>query len=118
VSSRDLQLASSAVTFAKRQSSRSGDHAQNLRILTAIETRIPTAQFRGTLEISCREAEILLVALNAYGDTFRSRTKHQSLFEELQHLAERLADTMEGRRTRNNRGWQLQIKPKNLAPYQ
>jgi hypothetical protein len=114
VSSRDLQLVGSAVTFTKRQSKPDPNGSQNLRILTAVETRILTAQFSGKLEISCREAEVLLSALNAYCETFRSRTKHQSLFQELHHLAERLADAMEGRKTRNHgRSPLLFIKPKD-----
>jgi hypothetical protein len=114
VSSRDLQLVGSAVTYTKQQSSRNVDSSHNFQILTAIETRIPTAQFRGCLEISSREAELLLTALNTYCEPFRSRTKHQSLFQELQHLAARLADTMEGRKTRNHgRGPLLFIKPKD-----
>jgi hypothetical protein len=118
VSSRDLQLVGSAVTFAKRQSKPDPDGSQNLRILTAVETRIPTAQFSGKLEISCREAELLLSALNAYCETLRSRTKHQSLFQELHHLTVRLADTMEGRRTRNHTGIQhFHFKPKTSARY-
>ena len=116
VSSRDLQLIGCAVTFSKQQSRRSLDASQNVGILTAVETRIPTAQFSGKLEISRREAEVLLIALNAYCETFRSRSKHQSLFQELHHLTARLADTMEGRKTRNHgRGPLLFIKPKTSA---
>src|ERR1700676_3358945 len=113
VSSRDLQLIGIAVNFTKQQSSRNVDSSQKFQILTAIETRIPTAQFRGTLDISCREAELLLAALNTYCEPFRSRAKYQSLYQELQHLAERLEDTMEGRKARNHgRGPLLFVKPK------
>ncbi len=118
VSSRDLQLIGSAVTLAKRQTNRNLHGSQDFQILTAVETRIPTAQFRRRLEISSREAELLLAALNAYCESFRSRSKHQSLFQELQHFASRLADTMEGRKTRNHgRGPLLFIKPKPSAQY-
>jgi hypothetical protein len=118
VSSRDLQLVDCAVSFSKQQSRRSLDGPQNVGILTAVETRIPTAQFSGKLEISRREAEVLIIALNLYCETFRSRTKHQALFQELHHLAARLADTMEGRKTRNHgRGPLVFIRPKTLAPY-
>src|SRR5712671_5718216 len=36
----------------------------------AIPDRIPTAQFSGKLEISCREAEVLLSALSDYSENF------------------------------------------------
>ena len=112
VSSRDLQLVGSAVTFAKRKFQRSLDGPQNFQILTAVESRFQAAQFRGTLEISCREAEVLLLALDAFCENFRSRTKYQSLFQEIDHLITRLADRMEGRRTRNTGLLQLYFKPK------
>jgi hypothetical protein len=117
VSSRDLELVGSAVTFAKRQPGYNVDGSQNLRILMAIETRIPTAQFRRNLEISCREAEVLLLALDAFCENFRSRIKHQSLFQEIDLLITRLADRMEGRRTRNTGLLQLYFKPKTSVPY-
>ena len=117
VSSRDLQLVASAVTFAKRQFQRNLDGPQNFQILTAVESRIPTAQFSGKLEISCREAELLVAALNAYCETFRSRAKHQSLFRGLHHLAARIEDKMEGRRTTNRNDLQLHIKTKISVRY-
>ena len=117
VSSRDLQLVGIAITFAKRQANRNPNDTQNVRILTAIQTRIPTAQFRGTLDISNREAEPLQGALNTYCESFRSRTKYQSLFQELHDLAVRLAETMEGHKTRNHGSPQLYIKTKTSAEY-
>jgi len=84
--------------------------------LTAVQTRIATAQFRGTLDISNREAELLQEALNTYCESFRSRTKYQSLFQELHDLAVRLAETMEGRKTRSH-GSPQYIKPKTSAEY-
>ena len=65
--------------------------------------------------MSCREAEVLAVALKAYSEAFRS-AKHQSLLQELQHLTVRLANAPEGRRTQTYPR-QLMIKPKNLEPY-
>ena len=117
VSSRHLQLITSAVAFAKRQFRSDPDGSQNVGILVAVETRIPTAQFSGKLEISCREAEVLLLALDAFCENFRSRTKYQSLFQEIDHLITRLADRMEGRRTRNTGLLQLYFKPKTSVPY-
>jgi hypothetical protein len=115
VSSRELQLIDSAVAFAKRQSSYKIDGPQNRSILMALESRTPIAQFRGTLEMSCREAEVLVVALKAYSEIFRS-AKHQSLLQELQHLTVRLASATEGRRTPTYLR-QPRIKPKNPEPY-
>ena len=116
VSSRELQLIGSAVHFAKRQTgqahqiNRSQDHG----IMLAIETRIPNAQLRGKLELSCREAEVLLLALDTFGNTFRSGTKHQLLLQELNSLTIHLADFMEGHKARMV-GMQLSVN--KSTPY-
>jgi hypothetical protein len=110
VSSRHLELITSAVTFAKRRSRSDPDGSQNVGILMAVETRIPTAQFSGKLEISCREAEVLLSALSDYSENFGFRPKHQSLFQELQHLASLLEENMEGRRMTSIQ--EFRLKPK------
>ena len=110
-----LQLIDSAVAFAKRQFSYKIDGPQTLSILSALESRTPIAQFRGTLETSCREAEVLVVALKSYSETFRS-AKHQSLLQELRQLTARLANSTEGRRTPTYPR-QPRINPKNPAPY-
>lgn len=81
----------------------------------ALESRTPIAQFRGTLEMSCREAEVLVAALEAYSEAFRS-AKHRSLLQELQHLTVRLADATEGHRTPTYPR-QPRIKPKTPEPY-
>jgi hypothetical protein len=112
VSSRDLEIVGIAIHFAKCQFQRNRDNSQDFQILTAVETRIPTAHLRGMLDISCREAELLLAALNTFCESFRSRAKYQSLFQELQFIAERLADTMQGRKTRNDGNPQFSIKQK------
>ena len=115
VSSREVQLIDSAVTFAKRHSNYKIDGPQHLAILMALESRTPIAQFRGTLEMSCREAEVLIVALKGYSEMFRS-AKHRSLLQELQDLTVRLANAMEGRRTQAYPR-QPRIKPKTPEPY-
>ena len=115
VSSRDLQLIDCAVASAKRQYNFKIDGPQKLSILMALESRTPIAQFRGTLEISCREAEVLVVALKAYSETFRS-AKHQSILQELQQLTARLVNATEGRRTPTYPR-QPRIKPKTPVPY-
>ena len=98
VSFRDLQLIGSVVNFVKRQTSNQ-DHrierSQDARILVAIETRIPDAHLRGKLEMTRREAEVLLLSLEAYSNTFRSGTKHQSVLHELHCLAQNLTDFIE-----------------------
>jgi hypothetical protein len=115
VSSRDLQLIASAVASAKRQYDYRIEGPQRLSILRTFEFRTPIAQFRGILEISCREAEVLVVALKAHLETFRS-AKHQSILQELQHLTARLVNAMEGRRTPTYPR-QPRIKPKTPVPY-
>jgi hypothetical protein len=112
VSSRDLEIVAIAVRFAKRQSQGGRNDSQNVQILTAVETRIPTAQLRGMLDISGREAELILGAIKTYSESFRSRPKYQSLFQELQLLAERLADTMEEQKPRRYGNPQFSIKQK------
>ena len=115
VSSREVQLIDSAVAFAKRRSNYKIDGPQHFNILMALESRTPIAQFRGTLEMSCREAEVLIVALKAYSEMFRS-AKHRSLLRELQDITVRLANATEGRRTPTYPR-QPRIKPKDPEPY-
>ena len=102
VSSRDLQLIGVAIHSAQHRAHPT-HQAQDRAILGAIETRIPTAQFGAKLEITCTEADVLLLALETYALAFWAGKKHQALHQEIRSLAMRLANAMEGSRIKSVR---------------
>jgi len=101
VSSRDLQLIGSAIHAAQHRAHPT-HQAQQRAILGAIGTRIPTAHFGEKLEITCTEADVLLPALETYALAFWAGKKHQALHQEIRSLAMRLANAMEGNRTKGD----------------